>query len=103
MRGAAEACHDSGLAGGGLQENGREPGWIYTVTFHVNPRRRVHSFWFLDPETAGRFYESVKEHPNVTDCRMYRTPVSIAGAYTTGMEEGRILQVNDEEIAKGWI
>ena len=70
---------------------------------HVNPRRRVHSFWFPDSEKTGRFYESVKGHPNVLDYRMYRTPVSTAGAYTTGMEEGLILQVNDEDITKGLV
>lgn len=102
MRGVPEGSHGTRMADH-LQENGQEPGWIYSVTFHASPGRRVHTFWFLDPDKAGRFYASVKGHPKVQDYRMYKTPVSEAGAYATGMEEGQILQVDDEDITKGWI
>lgn len=78
MRGVPDARHGYG----------REQKWIYTVTFYVNPRRRVHSFWLQDLEKAGRLYESVRGHPKVLDYAMYRTSVSTAGAYTIGMEDG---------------
>ena len=66
---------------------------IYSVTFHTKPKRRVHSFWFLDREKASRFYESVKKHPSVLDYRMYRTPVTDAEEYDGLMEEAPILPV----------
>lgn len=66
---------------------------IYSVTFHVNPKRRVHTFWFLDRDKASRFYESVKKHPKVLDYRMYRTPITDAEEYDGRMEANLILPV----------
>ena len=67
---------------------------VYTVSFHVKPKRRVHSFWFLDLDKAVRFYKSVKKYPKVLDCRLYRTPVSDATEYDGKLEEGPIVPVN---------
>lgn len=74
-----------------MEEQADRPRFVYTVTFHVNPKRRVHSFWFLNPDTARRFYESVKQYPRVLDYRMYRTPISDATEYDGKLEEGPIL------------
>lgn len=76
-----------------MEEKAGSPRFVYSVTFHVNPRRRVHSFWFLDRETAVRFYESVKKYPEVLDYRMYQTPISDATEYDGKLEEGLILPV----------
>ena len=77
-----------------MEEQAGSPRFVYSVSFHVNPKRRVHSFWFLDRETAVRFYESVKKYPKVLDCRMYQTPVSDVAEYDGKQEEGRILPVD---------
>ena len=77
-----------------MEEQADRPRFIYTVSFHVNPKRRVHSFWFLDRETAVRFYESVKKYPKVLDYRMYQTPISDATEYDGKLEEGLILPVD---------
>jgi hypothetical protein len=77
-----------------LEEQAGSPRFVYSVTFHVNLKRRVHSFWFLDRETAVRFCESVKKYPKVLDCRMYQTPVSDVAEYDGKQEEGRILPVD---------
>ena len=74
-----------------LEEQADRPRFVYTVTFHVNSKRRVHSFWFLNLDTARRFYESVKQYPRVLDYRMYRTPISDSTEYDGKLEEGPIL------------
>lgn len=77
-----------------MEEQAGSPRFVYSVTFHVNPKRRVHSFWFLDRETAVRFCESVKKYPKELDCRMYQTLVSDVAEYDGKQEEGRILPVD---------
>lgn len=76
-----------------MEEQADRPRFVYTVTFHVNPKRRVHSFWFLSLDTALRFYESVKQYPKVLDYRLYQTPISDATEYDGKLEEGLILPV----------
>ena len=67
--------------------------FVYSVTFHVNPGRRVRTFWFLDREKAVRFYESVKRYPKVLDCRMFQTLISEATEYDEKLMERPILPV----------
>ncbi len=71
----------------------KEADAVYSVTFHVRPRRRVKTFWFLDKAKALRFCESVKKHPKVLDCHIYRTPITDAEEYDSGMQEGLIEMV----------
>lgn len=70
-----------------------KPAMIYGVTFHVNPKKRVHTFWFTDKEGALAFYESVKRHPNVLDHSMFQIPANEVAEYDGDVEEGRIIPV----------
>lgn len=76
-----------------MPESKQKQDAVYTVTFHIKPKHRVHTFWFLDREKASRFYESVKKHPKVLDYRMYSTPITDAEEYDGMMEQGLILPV----------
>lgn len=64
---------------------------IYSVSFHVKPGRKVHTFWFTNRDKALRFYESVKAYPKVIDYSIFEMPANEAEAYDGIIEEGRIL------------
>jgi hypothetical protein len=59
---------------------------IYSITFHVKPGRKVHTFWYTDKAKALAFLESVKKHPKV----------ATATEYDGIVEEGRITPVNTD-------
>ena len=70
------------------------PNRIYSVSFHVKPGRKVHTFWFTDRAKASAFLESVKKHPKVLDYSMFEIPVATVAEYDGVAEEGRITPVN---------
>lgn len=70
--------------------NLQEPQYIYSVSFHVNPKRRVHTFWFTDRKMAESFFESVNSYPRVIDCSMMQHVVNEAAVYDGIIEESRI-------------
>lgn len=63
---------------------------IYSVSFHVMPGRKVHTFWFTDKGKALRFYESVKTYPKVIDYSILELPANETDTYDGTIEEGRI-------------
>lgn len=67
---------------------------IYSITFHVKPGRKVHTFWYTDKAKALAFLESVKKHPKVLDYSMFEIPVATVTEYDGVVEEGRITPVN---------
>lgn len=67
--------------------------YIYGVTFHVNPKRRVHTFWFTDKKMADGFFNSVKSYPKTLDCSMMQIPVNETAVYDGVTEEGRIVTI----------
>ena len=67
------------------------PAMIYSVSFHVKPGRKVHTFWFTDQDKALRFYESVKTYPKVIDYSIFEMPANEADTYDGIIEEGRIM------------
>ena len=69
---------------------------IYSITFHVKPGRKVHTFWYTDKAKALAFLESVKKHPKVLDYSMFEIPVATVAEYDDVVEEGRITPVNTD-------
>lgn len=66
---------------------------IYSVTFHVKPRRKLHTFWFTNRRKALAFYESVKKYPTVLDYRMVQIPIENAEEYDGVIVEGLVFPV----------
>lgn len=69
---------------------------IYAVTFHVNPRKKVHTFWFTGKEKALAFLESVKKYPRTLDYSTMQVPVDEAETYDGMVEEGRIMPIETD-------
>lgn len=69
------------------------PNRIFSVSFHVKPGRKVHTFWFTDRDKAAAFLESVKKYPKTLDYSMYEMMADVADSYDGKVEEGRILPV----------
>ena len=67
------------------------PQMIYGVSFYVNPRKKVRTFWFLDKQNALRFMESVKNYPKMLDYSMFEIVVDDVEEYDGVVEEGQIL------------
>ncbi len=59
---------------------------IYSVQFHVKPKKKVHTYWFTDHQKAKNFLESVKMHPNVLDYEMFSMDADVYEGYEDGME-----------------
>lgn len=72
---------------------------IYNVQFHVNPKKKVHTFWFTSREAAEKFLESVKAYPKVLDYMLIGAPVDEAAEYDSGVEEGKALII---ESSRGY-
>lgn len=66
---------------------------VYSVSFHVKPGRKVHTFWFTDRAMAVAFLESVKEYPKTLDYSMYEMAADVAAEYDGKVDEGRIIPV----------
>lgn len=66
---------------------------IYSVSFHVKPGRKVHTFWFTDRAKALTFLESVKKYPKTLDYSMYEMAADVAAEYDGKVDEGRIIPV----------
>ena len=66
---------------------------IYTVTFHVRPGKKVHTFWFTDRAKASAFLESVKKYPKTLDYSMYEMAADVVAEYDGKVDEGRIIPV----------
>lgn len=69
----------------------KEARMIYNVQFHVNPKKKVHTFWFTGREAAEKFLESVKAYPKTLDYMLVGTPVDEAVEYDGKVEEGSVL------------
>lgn len=66
---------------------------IYTVTFHVRPGKKVHTFWFTDKQKALAFLESVKKYPKMLDYSTMQIPVNEATEYDGVIQEGPITSI----------
>ena len=69
---------------------------IYSVSFHVKPGRKVHTFWFTDRAKAVAFLESVKKYPKTLDYSMYEMAADVAAEYDGKVEEGRTIRVETD-------
>ena len=46
---------------------------LISITFHANPKKRVHTYWFTDEDKAQGFLNSLKQNPDVLDFRVFMT------------------------------
>lgn len=66
---------------------------IYTVTFHVRPGKKIHTFWITDRQKALTFLESVKKYPKTLDYSTMQIPVNEATEYDGTIQEGLITPI----------
>lgn len=60
---------------------------LISVTYHANPKKKVHTYWFTDEEKAHSFIDSLKRSDNVLDYRAFATYADIAEEYSDSLQD----------------
>ena len=66
---------------------------IYSVSFHVKPGRKVHTFWFTDRAMAATFLESVKKYEEAG--KQVRPPRAFVNIVDDDSRKAQYMNVSD--------
>ena len=66
---------------------------LFSITFHANPKKRVHPYWFTDAEKAQGFLNALKQNPDVLDYRAFMTFADMCDSFSSDCDAVPMLQM----------